>query len=153
MARPMYRRRVRLQSYVDPAFADQVDRFCDARGLSESKLIRASVAKYIDATRDWALVQRRLDDIRKAIGRHHRDDEFHAEAFAAFVQAWYAHMPTIPEDRKAAARLLGKTQFKDFAAHVAQRFERGERFLDMKRAEQTAPPRAPEEPPTGGEHP
>jgi hypothetical protein len=128
----MYRKLVRLQSYVDPALADKVDRYCDAKGLSESKLIRASVTKYIDATSDWALVQRRLDEIKKAIGRHHSDDEFHAEAFAAFVQAWYAHMPTIPEDRKAAARLQGKSQFKDFAEHVAQRIGRGERFLDMR---------------------
>ena len=34
--------------------------------------------------------------------RHHRDDEFHAEAFAVFVQVWYAHMPQIPEDRGTA---------------------------------------------------
>jgi hypothetical protein len=131
----MYRKLVRLQSYVDPEFADKVDRYCDAKGLSESKLIRASVAKYIDGTSDWALVQRRLDEIKKAIGRHHRDDEFHAEAFAVFVQVWYAHMPKIPQDRKAVARLLGKSEFKDFAEHVAEHFAQGERFLDMMPAE------------------
>jgi hypothetical protein len=53
MARTMYRKLVRLLSYVDPEFADKVDRYCDAKGLSESKLIRASVAKYIDGTSDW----------------------------------------------------------------------------------------------------
>jgi hypothetical protein len=143
MARTMYRRLVRLQSYVEPDFAEQVDRFCKARALSESKLIKASVTKYIDGTSDWALVQRRLDDIKKAIDRHHRDDEFHAEAFAVFVQVWYAHMPTIPEDRKAAARLLGKSQFKDFAEHVASHFDGGERFLDMRPPEPAAEPGPP----------
>jgi hypothetical protein len=140
MARTMYRRRARLQSYVEPDFADKVDCYCKAKGLTESKLIRSAVAKYIDGTSDWALVQRRLNDIKNAIARHHRDDEFHAEAFAVFVQVWYAHMPKIPEDRKAAARLLGKTQFKDFAEHVAQQFAEGDRFLDMRPADAMSGP-------------
>ena len=145
MARTMYRRLARLQSYVEPDFADKVDRFCEARGLSESKLIKSAVAKYIDGTSDWALVQRRLNDIKNALARHHRDDEFHAEAFAVFVQIWYARTPTIPEDRKAAARQLGKSQFKEFAEHVADHFARGNRFLDMMPAEpaaEAAPPNA-----------
>jgi hypothetical protein len=49
-------------------------------------------------------------------------------------------MPTIPEDRKAAARLLGKSQFKDFAKHVADHFARGKRFLDMMPAQPIAHP-------------
>jgi hypothetical protein len=149
MARTMYRRLARLQSYVEPDFADKVDRFCEATGLSESKLIKSAVAKYIDGTSDWALVQRRLNDIKNAVARHHRDDEFHAEAFAVFVQVWYAHMPQIPEDRKAAARQLGKSQFRDFAEHVASHFTGGERFLDMRPPEAAA--ESPEATPDGAE--
>jgi hypothetical protein len=135
MARTMYRRLVRLQSYVEPVLADKVDRFCAAKGLSESKLIKSSVSTYIEGTSDSALLLRRLDGIEGAIARHHRDDEFHAEAFAVFVRLWLAYMPTIPEDRKAAARMNSESQFKKFAERVAQHFDRGERFLDMQPAD------------------
>jgi len=135
MARTMYRRLVRLQSYVEPALADKVDRFCAAKGLSESKLIKSSVATYIEGTSDWALLMRRLNGIEREIKRHRRDDEFHAEAFAVYVRLWFAHMPSIPEDRKAAARMHSESQFKKFVEHVAQHFDRGERFLDMQPAE------------------
>jgi hypothetical protein len=135
----MYRRLARLQSYVDPALADKVDRHCKANGLSESKLIKSLVTKYLDGTSDTAVLQRRLAGIEKAIARHHRDAEFHAEAFAVFVQLWYARTPGIPEDRKAAARMQAESQFKQFTEHVAHHFASGERFLDTMPAERTKP--------------
>jgi hypothetical protein len=43
MARSIYRGLVRLQSYVEPAVAERVDRFCAATGLSESTLLNLSL--------------------------------------------------------------------------------------------------------------
>jgi hypothetical protein len=55
--------------------------------LSESNLIKSSVTKYIDGNSDSAVPLRRLYRIDKAIARHQRDDDFHAEAFAVPVSA------------------------------------------------------------------
>lgn len=152
MTRTMHRRLVRLQSYVDPALADKVDRYCEAKGLSESKLIKSLVSKHLDGTSDSEVLQRRLGRIEKAIARHHRDDEFHAEAFAVFVQVWYAHMPSIPEDRKAAALAQAERQFKHYTEHVARHFARGERFLDTMPTEQSTVSEVVEEPPSSEDH-
>ena len=130
MARSIYRGLVRLQSYVEPAVAERVDRFCAATGLSESTLPKSSVCQYLDGTSDLTLVLRRLDRLGRALERDHRDLEFLSEAFAVFVKLWFAHTPRISEDEKPAARMDAEGRYAEFVEHVLEQFSSGRRFLD-----------------------
>src|SRR5580698_2911690 len=105
MPRAVHRGRVRLQSYVDPATADRVDRFCAAMGMSESALVKSALDQYLAGTSDAALVLRRLDRLGRAVERNQRDLELLSEAFAVYIRLWFAHTPNVPEDAKRGARM------------------------------------------------
>jgi hypothetical protein len=130
MPRAIHRGRVRLQSYVDPATADRVDRFCASMGMSESALVKASLDQYLDGTSDAALVLRRLGRLGRAVERNQRDLELLSEAFAVYIRLWFAHTPSVPEDAKPGARRNAESRYEQFVRHVAEQFSGGGRFLD-----------------------
>jgi hypothetical protein len=66
MSRATHRGRVRLQSYVEPAFADRVNRYCLAMGVSESAIVKSSLDQYLDGVGDATLLLRRLDRLGRA---------------------------------------------------------------------------------------
>jgi hypothetical protein len=130
MTRAIHRGRVRLQSYVEPALADRVDRFCGAMGMSESALVKSALNQYLDGTSDAALVLRRLDRLGRATARNQRDLQLLSEAFAVYIRLWFAHTPNVPEDAKRGARMNAESRYQQFVQHVAEQFSGGRRFLD-----------------------
>ncbi len=130
MPRAIHRGRVRLQSYVDPATADRVDRFCAAMGMSESALVKSALDQYLAGTSDAALVLRRLDRLGRAVERNHRDHELLSEAFAVYIRLWFAHTPSVPDDAKRGARISAESRYQQFVQHVVEQFSGGRRFLD-----------------------
>jgi hypothetical protein len=130
MTRSIRRGRIRLQSYVDPALAERLDRFCAAMGVSESAIVKSSLSQYLDGTSDATLLLRRLDRLGRAVARSQRDLELLSEAFAVFIRLWFAHTPSLPEDGKRAARMTAESRYKQFVEHVAEQFSGGRRFLD-----------------------
>jgi hypothetical protein len=131
MTRKLHRGRVvRLQSYVDPALADRVDKFCGTMGMSESALVKCSLGQYLDGTSDATLLLRRLDRLGRAAARTQRDLELLSQAFGVFVRIWFAHTDPIAEDGKRAARLNAESRFLQFVEHVGKQFSGGRRFLD-----------------------
>jgi len=130
MTRSIRRGRVRLQSYVEPELAQRVDRFCAASGLSESMLVRSSLLQRLDGTGDVTLMLRRFDRLGRAQERGDRNVQIMLEAFALFVQLWFAHTPNLPEDAKRAARMSAESRYRQFVEQVAERLTGGRRFLD-----------------------
>jgi hypothetical protein len=130
MPRAVHRGRVRLQSYVDPATADRVDRFCAAMGMSESALVKSALDQYLAGTSDAALVLRRLDRLGRAVERNQRDLELLSEAFAVYTRLWFAHTPSVPDDAKRGARISAESRYQQFVQHVVEQFSGGRRFLD-----------------------
>jgi hypothetical protein len=124
------RGRVRLQPYVDPALALRLEAYCAATNITESAVTTAALRQYLDRTGDMTLILRRLDRLGRAVARHHRDLELLSEAFATWVQIWFAYVPDIPDDAKPAARASAGARYRKFVEHVAQVFSRGQRFLD-----------------------
>ena len=53
-----------------------------------------------------------------------------AEAFAVFVQLWFAHTPSIGENEKDAARREAWNQYQKFVEYVATQIAGGHRFID-----------------------
>jgi len=53
-----FRKRVRLQAYVEPELAERVAHRCAAMGTSESGIVRSSVLQFLDGASDSALLLR-----------------------------------------------------------------------------------------------
>ena len=53
-----------------------------------------------------------------------------AEAFAIFMQFWFAHTPSIGENEKDAARREAWNQYQKFVEYVATQMAGGHRFID-----------------------
>jgi hypothetical protein len=130
MTRATHRGRVRLQSYVEPAFADRVSRYCLAMGVSESAIVKSSLDQYLDGTGDATLLLRRLDRLGRAVARSQRDLQILSHAFGVFTRLWLAHTPRVPDDAKRGARIDAESRYRQFVEHVAEEFSGGRRFLD-----------------------
>lgn len=52
------------------------------------------------------------------------------EAFAVFVQLWFAHTPSIGENEKDAARREAWNQYQKFVEYVATQMAGDHRFID-----------------------
>jgi len=70
-------------------------------------------------------VLRRLDRLGRHATRLERDINAMAEAFAVFVQLWFAHTPSIGENEKDAARREAWNQYQKFVEYVATQMEGG----------------------------
>jgi len=130
MSRATHRGRVRLQSYVEPAFADRVNRYCVAMGVSESAIVRSSLDQYLDGVGDATLLLRRLDRLGRAAARSQRDLQLLSHAFGVFTRLWLAHTPRVPEEAKPGARVDAESRYRQFVEHVSEEFSGGRRFLD-----------------------
>jgi hypothetical protein len=125
-----FRKRVRLQAYVEPELAERVAHRRAAMGTSESGIVRSSVLQFLDGTSDSALLLRRLDRLGRADTRLQRDLELLSESFGVFLRTWFAHTPALPDESKAMARAAAESRYRQLVEHVAQRFSGGRRFLD-----------------------
>ncbi len=130
MTRATHRGRVRLQSYVEPAFADRVSRYCLAMGVTESAIVKSALDQYLDATGDATLLLRRMDRLGRALARSQRDLEVLSHAFGVFTRLWLAHTPRVPEEAKPGARVDAESRYRQFVEHVSEEFNGGRRFLD-----------------------
>jgi hypothetical protein len=130
MTRATHRGRVRLQSYVEPAFADRVSRYCVAMGVSESAIVKSSLDQYLDGGGDATLLLRRLDRLGRAVARSQRDLQILSHAFGVFTRLWLAHTPRVPEEAKPSARVDAESRYRQFVEHVSEEFSGGRRFLD-----------------------
>jgi hypothetical protein len=125
-----FRKRVRVQSYVEPELARRIVDRVETTGATESGMVRSSLLQYLDGQSDATLVLRRLDRLGRALTRLHRDVEFHSEAFSVFVLRWFAHTPAVPEDRRKAVLAAAEARYRQYIDDVVQQFAGGRRFLD-----------------------
>jgi hypothetical protein len=119
-----------MHPYVHPDLARRVKDYGTARGLTGSQVVHAALTQYLDGTSDMALVLRRLNLLGRALERIHRDLLLFLEAFAVFVELWFAHTPSIPNEAKQLARESAAARFAKFKEHIVQRFQGSSRFID-----------------------
>jgi hypothetical protein len=130
MTRATHRGRVRLQSYVEPAFADRVNHYFVAMGVSESAIVKTSLDQYLGTTADAKVLLRRLDRLGRAVARSQRDLQVLSHAFGVFTRLWLAHTPRLQEEAKPGARVDAESRYRQFVEHVSEEFSGGRRFLD-----------------------
>ena len=116
-------RRVRVSTRLSVALRDRLSKHCATSGLSERAVIEEALRQYLDGTSDGALILRRLDRLDQAMARDHHDLELLSDGLGI-------RTPGVPEGAKPAARQAAEVQWKQFVAHLADRFSDGHRFTD-----------------------
>jgi hypothetical protein len=122
--------RVRVYTRLTATLRDRLAGYCDASGVAQCAVFETALEHYLNGTNDMTLVLRRLDRLGRAGARVHRDVELLSEAFAVFVQLWFAHTPSVPAHAKADARATAESRYKQFVQHITHQFSGGRRFLD-----------------------
>ena len=132
MTAPIRRRsqRQRIQPYLPSDLHKRFAAFCAASGTSESAVAQAALTQYLDRTGDFPLLMRRMDRLGRAVERVQRDLDVVSEALAVWIQLWFAHTPSIPEEAKRAARSESAKRYQQFVDHVASKLAGGHRFVD-----------------------
>jgi len=121
---------VRIQPYVSDNAYKQLKKESHLPGRTMSAIIEAALQEYFDDAKDFPLVLRRLDRIQRAIERVERDQQMLTEAFAVFVQIWFAHNPKIDNDSRNAAQRQAMDRYNQFIDFVANKITSGHRFID-----------------------
>jgi hypothetical protein len=104
--------------------------YCAASRVTESAVVCEALEKYLDRTGDLELILRRLDRQSRALDRLERDVDMNSQAFGLFVRLWFAHMPRIAQEARAAATASAEARYRRFLDRLAQLIARGGRFID-----------------------
>lgn len=127
-----------MQPYVSLGLHKRFSAHCAAVGATESAVAEAAIAQFLDGISDHALVMRRLDRLGRAVERADRDVQLLSEAFAVWVQIWFAHTPAIAASERSAARRESAARFQQFVDFVAAKVSGGRRFVDSLPRESVA---------------
>lgn len=130
--------RARIQPYLSAPLRKRFRAYCAATGHTESAIVQAALAQYLDGTSDHALLMRRIDRLGRAFDRLERDVQLLSEAFAVWVQIWFAHTPAIPVDGRDLARRESAARFQQFVDYVATKLSHGRSFVDSLARERIA---------------
>ena len=118
-----------LRSYVPSALRKRLRQYAAKKGVSESSVTNAALARYLDDANDAPVILRKLDRMERSLDRGHRDSDVLAEAFAVFVQIWLAHTPRLPDAQKPSAEQSALHRFREYAEHVSEKVADGASFV------------------------
>lgn len=140
-----------IHPYLPPELVRALKLYSAGKGKTESSVIEAALKDYLDGTSDKALLMKRLNRIKHNQDRHTRDLQVLTEAFAVFMEFWFAHTPQIlGEGAKDEARRIASERFGKYRDLVAKRLSgRSSRFLndvvqdvpDPEELKEKAPPK------------
>jgi hypothetical protein len=133
--------RPRVQAYLSHDLRKRLRAYCAARGVAESAVVAAALHDYFEAdAKDNALIMRRLDRLSRAMGRVQRGSDVHSEAFASFVQMWFAYTPELEESAKDSATRSALGRYRRFIDHVAGKVADGARLVSDVAGTEPEPP-------------
>lgn len=124
------RGRFQLRPRVPLDLARRLKSYAASTATTESAIAERALEQYLDGTSDHTALMRRLDRIERQYVQTRRDLHILSEAFAAFVQLWYAYTPELPEEARARARRSSARRYEHFLQLVSERLGRGQPFLD-----------------------
>jgi hypothetical protein len=126
--------RLLLKSYVPSELRKRIRQYAAKKGVSESSVANAALIRYLDDTNDIPLILRQLHRVNRQIKRVSRESDTLSEAFALFVQVWFAHTPRLAEAEMAAAEHSALQRFREYAERVAERLTGGSAADGLPRA-------------------
>ena len=120
-----------LQAYVAIDLKRRLhDHVKRGKGRTLSSVVEAALIAYFDDATDTDTLYRRLDRHARLLGKVSRDQDLLNEAFAVFVQLWFAHTPRVAASERDSAQRFAAQRFEQFVTHVAREFASGHRFVD-----------------------
>jgi hypothetical protein len=118
-----------LKSYLPAQLRKRIRQYAAKKGVSESAVANAAILRYLDDANDGPLILRKLQRLDRNLERSRRDSDVLSEAFAVFVQLWFAHTPRLAESEMLTAEASALKRFKEFADHVAEKVATGGSFI------------------------
>jgi hypothetical protein len=115
--------------YVPLELRNRIRQYAAKKGVSESSVANTALTRYLDDTNDAPLILRRLHKIEANLERSRRDTDVLSEAFAVFVQLWFAHTPRLADPDKPLAEHSALQRFREYADHVAEKVAGGGSFV------------------------
>jgi hypothetical protein len=119
-----------IHPYLSDPLIERFKAYCAATGATESSVAEAALQQFLDDSKDFTLVMRRLDRMGRTLGRLERDLGMLSEAFSVFVQLWFAHTPKIAEVEKDASKRQAWDRYLQYVDFVASKLSTGHRFID-----------------------
>jgi hypothetical protein len=117
--------RLLLKSYLPSELRKRIRQYAAKKGVSESSVANAALIRYLDDTNDIPLILRQLHRLNRQLKRVNRESDTLSEAFALFVQVWFAHTPRLADAEMASAELSALDRFREYAERVAERLAAG----------------------------
>jgi hypothetical protein len=121
--------RSQIHPHLPAEVVKRVRSFAASKGSSQSAIIEAALASYLDDSGERAVILRRLDRLARAIGTLDRDVTIVADALAVYVQLWLATTVRISDQERARAEQNAEKRFAVFKEHVSGRFSKGRSFI------------------------
>jgi len=132
-------KRFQLRPRVPMSLARRLKDYAAARGVSEAAVVERALQQFLDGVGEHTILMRRLDRLDRQYVRGRRDINMLAEAFAAFVQVWYAYTPELPEEARGRVRQSVSRRYAQYVQAVTERLGRGKPFLDDLARDDFAP--------------
>lgn len=122
-----------MRSYLPASLRKRVRVYAAKKGVSESSVTNAALLRYLEDANDVPLILRKLERLERKLAGVRSDTDVLSEAFAVFVQLWFAHTPRLPDVEKPAAEHSAMQRFGEFAEHVADKIAAGASFTSELR--------------------
>jgi hypothetical protein len=125
-----------MRSYLPSSLRKRVRVYAAKKGVSESSVTNAALLRYLEDANDVPLLLRKLERLERKLSGVRSDTDVLSEAFAVFVQVWFAHTPRLADSEKPAAEHSALQRFGEFAEHVADKIAVGASFTaGLRRAD------------------
>lgn len=120
--------RARLNIFIEPGHARQLDELTAMKGLSKSSIIAAALASFLSpdaADRRDAAFAKRLDRLSNQFDKLERDQTILIETLALYVRYFLTVSAPVPEGQQEAARAQGRLRFQQFIEQLGRNLMRG----------------------------
>ena len=133
----------RLNLYMDPDTARQVETLAAQKGLGKSAIVEAALLSFFSpdqADRREAVFLRRLDRLSRQMTKLERDQQIAIETLALFIRYFLSVTPALPESDQAAARAQGLKRYERFIETLGRHVQQGKSLVLDLEAEFIAAP-------------
>lgn len=118
----------RLNVFIAPEHARQLDAVAATKGASKSSIVAAALASWLSpdaADQREAATAKRLDRLTRQFERLERDQNILIETLALYVRYYLTVSTPVPEAHQEAAKAQGKARFEQFTEQLGRHLLRG----------------------------
>lgn len=120
--------RTRLNIFIEPDHAKQLEAEAAHRGLSKSAVIAAALSSSLSpdaANRREAGLAKRLDRLSRQFDRLERDQNILLETVALYVRVFLTVSIPVPQAQQEAARAQGRARYQQFIEQLGRHLQKG----------------------------